>query len=177
MNPRFILLIIIALASLPAHAWTENRLGLGLGVGLLYGSEVGVKLDYRINERLAVTLGQGHITPSVGLQWYFRDPVKRWQPRFGLHHGVVDSMNVYIDDVVGNNDYQREEYFRDIYVELGSYVSLGRNKSHAIEFAFSLALGDGGKDKRREELGLSKGWFESLDKAFTAFNIGYRYNF
>jgi hypothetical protein len=42
---------------------------------------------------------------------------------------------------------------------------------------FRGVVGVGGEDKKREELGASNGWFESVDNAFDAINIGYSYNF
>lgn len=178
------LLISALLASLPLYAQQNQqnmyRGSLGAGVGTLYGFDAGIRIDYRLAEQITVNLGVGEDSPSptVGAQIHIRPQSVNWQPRLGLHYGVVDTLEVSLPVSEGSyNYYEKKYYFKGLALELGQSFNFGASRRHGLDISFTLRLGDDKKDKKREELGVAEGWFDNLDRSLDSFNIGYRYNY
>ena len=180
----FSLMALLACASLPVHA-QENQHNdycgsIGLGYGMLYGFEVGLRADYRITEQVTVNLGMGfdEQNPSIGMQYHLVPQDQLWQPRIGLHYGVIDSLEISVPaKEYGAGYYQKTLYFKGFAFEAGQSFNFGKSRRHGVDISFTLRLGSDKKEKKREELGMSEGWFEELDQAYNTFNIGYEYNY
>ncbi|WP_323813483.1 hypothetical protein [Cellvibrio sp. NN19] len=180
----FSLMALLACASLPVHAQENQhnhyRGSIGLGAGMLYGLDVGLRADYRITEQVTVNLGMGfdEQNPSIGMQYHFVPQNRMWQPRIGLHYGVIDSLEASLPvDESNTKYYQKTYYFKGFAFEAGQSFNFGKSRRHGVDLSFTLCLGSDQKEKKREELGMSEGWFEELDQAYNTFNIGYKYNY
>lgn len=173
---KAIVFICLLLSSSALFAQEPFRGAVGVGGGMLYGFGAGARFDYRLSEHISIGVGQGGYTPTTGLRFHFRSQRKLWQPRLGLHYGTIESVDLSRPETTGG--YSRKTYdFRDFAAEVGQGFHFGAARRHAVDLSVTFALGDGGEDKKREELGASNGWLESVDNAFDAINIGYSYHF
>ncbi len=176
--------IFLSLTSLPLHA-DENqhnlyRGSIGLGGGMLYGFDQGLRADYRFTEQASVNIGAGfdNQVPVVGTQVHIRPQNKRWQPRLGLHYGIVDSLDVSLPVSEDSRSYYQKTYFfKGFALEIGQSFNFGKSRRHGLDLTFTKRMGSDQKKKKREELGLGEGWFDNLDESLNAFNLGYRYNY
>ena len=178
------LVIFTLFFSLPLCAQQDQknryRGSVGLGGGMLYGFDFGVRADYRVGTQVTVNIGMGldNPAPILGMQYHMRSQNQLWQPRVGLHYGVVDSLEVLLPVSEGSNYYYQKNYlFKSFAFEAGQSFNFGAARRHGLDLTFMLRLGSDQKKKKREELGLSEGWFDNLDKTFDSFNIGYRYSY
>lgn len=178
------LVIFPLLFSLPVCAQQDQqniyRGSIGLGGGVLYGFDSGLRADYRLTEEVTANIGMGFykLTPILGMQYHIRSQRELWQPRVGLHYGVVDSLDVSVPVSEGSNYYNQKHYlFKGWALELGQSFNFGASRRHGWDLTFTLRLGDDQKKEKREELGLSEAWFDSLEQSFNAINLGYRYNY
>lgn len=180
----FPLVIFPLLLSLPLHAQENQqntyRGSVGIGGGMLYGFDAGLRADYRVAEQVTANIGMGfnNSTPTVGMQFHLRSQHKLWQPRIGLHYGIVDSLDVSLPVAGSSNAYYQKTYlFKGFMFEAGQSFNFGAARRHGLDLTFTLRLGSDQKEKKREELGLGEGWFDNLDQTFDSFNLGYRYNY
>lgn len=178
------LVIFSLLFSLPVYAQEDQqnnyRGSVGLGGGMLYGFDVGLRADYRIAEQLTVNIGMGfdNSIPILGMQYHIGSQRKLWQPRVGLHYGVIDSLDVSLPVSGSSNTYYQKTYlFKGFALEAGQSFNFGAARRHGLDLTFTLRLGSDQKKKKREELGLGEGWFDNIDQTFNSFNLGYRYNY
>ncbi len=178
------LIIFSFLFSLPVYAQQnqENsyRGSIGVGSGMLYGFDSGLRADYRIAEQVTANIGMGfnNSTPTLGMQFHIRPQHKLWQPRVGLHYGVVDSLDASLPVSESSNTYYQKTYlFKGFMLEAGQSFNFGASRRHGLDLTFTLRLGSDQKKEKREELGLGEGWFDNLDQTFDSFNLGYRYNY
>jgi hypothetical protein len=170
--------------SLPVSAQEDQhnmyRGSVGLGGGMLYGFDSGLRADYRVAEQVTANIGIGfnNSTPILGMQFHIRPQHKLWQPRVGLHYGVVDSLDASLPVNGSSNTYYQKTYlFKGFALEAGQSFNFGASRRHGLDLTFTLRLGSDKKKKKREELGLGEGWFESIDQTFDSINVGYRYNY
>lgn len=178
------LVIFPLLFSLPVYAQQNQekiyRGSVGLGGGMLYGFDVGLRADYRLAEQVTANIGMGfnNSTPTVGMQFHIRPQHKLWQPRVGLHYGVVDSLDASLPVSESSNTYYQKTYlFKGFMLEAGQSFNFGASRRHGLDLTFTLRLGSDQKKQKREELGLGEGWFDNLDQTFNSLNLGYRYNY
>lgn len=178
------LVIFSLLFSLPLYAQQDQqntyRGSVGLGGGMLYGFDWGLRADYWVTNQVTANIGIGidNPTPILGMQYHIRSQRQLWQPRVGLHYGVVDSLDASLPVKGSSNTYYQKTYlFKGFALEAGQSFNFGASRRHGLDLAFMLRLGSDQKKKKREELGLSEGWFDNLDQTFHSFNIGYRYNY
>jgi hypothetical protein len=179
-----LLFIFLLLGSLPVQAQEDQqnkyRGSVGLGGGRLYGFDMGLRADYRVMEQVTANIGLGFnkVTPILGMQYHIRSQRQLWQPRVGLHYGVVDSLDVSLPVSEGSNYYYQKNYLcKGWALEAGQSFNFGASRRHGLDFTFMLRLGNDQKNEKREELGLSEAWLEELDQTVDSFNIGYRYNY
>ncbi len=178
------LIIFSFLFSLPVSAQEDQqntyRGSIGVGGGMLYGFDSGLRADYRVAEQVTANVGMGvnKQTPTLGMQFHIRSQHKLWQPRVGLHYGIVESLDASLPVSGSSNTYYQKTFlFKGFMLEAGQSFNFGASRRHGLDLTFTLRLGSDQKTKKREELGLGEGWFDNLDQAFDSFNLGYRYNY
>ncbi len=148
------LAIFLLLFSLPVSAQegqhNQYRGSIGIGGGMLYGFDTGLRADYRIAEQVTVNIGMGfnNSTLTLGMQHHIRPEYKLWQPRIGLHYGVVDSLDVYLPVSGSSNTYYQKTYlFKGFALEVGQSFNFGKSRRHGLDLTFTLRLGSDQKIK------------------------------